>query len=295
METNPFFSIIIPAYNRAYTIARTIQSCLNQSFTNFEIIVINDGSTDNTNEILKNFNDERLKYIEQPNSERSAARNHGIKIAKGEYVTFLDSDDTIHTDLLKHVKKMLNVYGQPFFYNQAYRIVNQENEILQNASYFNDDLYILVKGNALSCIGNFLNRKITNEYLFNENREIIRSEDWELWIRIASRYGYKSDNTILCNVLDHSERSVRNFNIEKLIVHRYAAIESAMRDNFVKEKLGKYTNRIYAYCDTYIALHLILRGHKKKGWGFLIQGIKKYPGFIFKKRFFAIMKHLIFK
>lgn len=295
MSVPPFFSIIIPTYNRAHTLLLTIQSCLKQTFSDFEIIIIDDGSTDNTQEIVGLANDARILYLKQENKERSAARNHGIRKATGKYLTFLDSDDTIHPNLLLHVHKMLSIYGFPAFYNQAYRILNQKNELLQNVNYFNDDLYILVKGNALSCIGNFIKREITATYFFNEDRSIIRSEDWELWIRIAARYGYKSDNTILCDVLDHSERSVRNFDLEKLVAHKYAAIESALQDQYVMQKLGKYTNRIYAYCDTYIALHLMLRGHKRKAISFLLQGLKKYPGFLFKKRFFAIAKHLIFE
>ena len=88
-------SIIIPTYNRAYCIARTIDSVLNQSYGACEIIIIDDGSTDNTKSLIKeNYrNENRIRYIDQENSGVSGARNHGFREARGEYIALLDSDD----------------------------------------------------------------------------------------------------------------------------------------------------------------------------------------------------------
>ena len=95
-EKNPTVSIIIPTYNRAHLIGRAIQSVLNQTYQNFEIIVVDDGSTDNTEEMIKEFqkHDKRIKYIRhEKNRGGAAARNTGIKVARGEYIAFQDSDD----------------------------------------------------------------------------------------------------------------------------------------------------------------------------------------------------------
>ncbi len=100
----PFFSIIIPTYNRASTIARAISSVINQSFGNWELIVIDDGSNDDTKEIVEKFNDVRIRYFWQENQERSAARNYGISLAKGEWICFLDSDD-------EYLPNHLNVFS----------------------------------------------------------------------------------------------------------------------------------------------------------------------------------------
>lgn len=87
------FSIITPAYNRAKTISRCIRSVLSQTFNNWELIIIDDGSTDETAIEVRRFNDIRIKYFYQENSERSIARNNGIEKASGDYICFLDSDD----------------------------------------------------------------------------------------------------------------------------------------------------------------------------------------------------------
>lgn len=93
---NPTVSVIIPTYNRAHLVGRAIESVLNQTYKDFEIIVVDDGSTDNTEEVIKQFQkqDKRIKYLlHEKNRGGSAARNTGIKAVEGEYITFLDSDD----------------------------------------------------------------------------------------------------------------------------------------------------------------------------------------------------------
>lgn len=89
----PIVSIIIPAYNAGKYIKQTVESVIGQTYKNIEIIVIDDGSKDKTAEIVKSFGDPRVIYIFQENNGQSAARNAGIKIAKGKYISFLDSDD----------------------------------------------------------------------------------------------------------------------------------------------------------------------------------------------------------
>jgi glycosyltransferase involved in cell wall biosynthesis len=90
----PFFTVIIPTYNRADLIEVAINSVLQQSFTDFEIIVIDDASQDDTEKVVSKFSDTRIQYIKnERNLERSRTRNKAINLAKGNYITFLDSDD----------------------------------------------------------------------------------------------------------------------------------------------------------------------------------------------------------
>lgn len=98
----PVFSIIIPTFNRADLLPRAIQSVLAQTFTDFELIVVDDGSTDNTREITQYIKDARLRYVYQKNKGVSAARNAGVALAGGHYVTFLDSDDEALPEWLDH-------------------------------------------------------------------------------------------------------------------------------------------------------------------------------------------------
>ena len=94
-------SVIIPLYNKAHTIVNTLNTVMNQSYKDFEVIIINDGSTDNGVEIInRSFNDNRIKVINQKNSGVSAARNNGVKYSSGEWVVFLDADDEWLPDFL---------------------------------------------------------------------------------------------------------------------------------------------------------------------------------------------------
>lgn len=94
LNGTPFVSIVIPTYNRARFLGRLVRSVLNQTYKNFEVIVADDASTDDTAEIIKTFKDDRIRYIRhESNAGAAAARNTGIKASRGEYVAFQDSDD----------------------------------------------------------------------------------------------------------------------------------------------------------------------------------------------------------
>lgn len=99
--TTPLISVIIPLYNDALYIQEAITSVLSQGIENLEVIVIDDGSTDNFEEKINDFNDPRVRLIKQPNSGAAEARNNGIRNANGEFIAFLDADDTWATNKLK--------------------------------------------------------------------------------------------------------------------------------------------------------------------------------------------------
>ena len=105
---SPTISVIIPTYNAAKYLSTTIKSVLDQTFKDFELIIIDDGSTDNTKEIVKTFNDSRLKYYYQSNQERCRARNKGILESKGKFISFLDADDCYYKHKLKYLLEFLN-------------------------------------------------------------------------------------------------------------------------------------------------------------------------------------------
>ena len=100
----PLFSVVIPLYNKENYISETINSVLKQSVQDFELIVINDGSTDKSLDIVKSFNDFRISLIDQKNIGLSATRNKGIKLAKGRIVALLDADDLWQPNFLKEIK-----------------------------------------------------------------------------------------------------------------------------------------------------------------------------------------------
>ena len=108
MLQQQIFTVVIPTHNRAHLIQRTIQSVLNQTFTDFELIVVDDGSTDDTSDVVSSFDDVRVRYLYKVNSGAADARNLGAKEAAGKYLTFLDSDDEVTPYWLE---KIYSVFG----------------------------------------------------------------------------------------------------------------------------------------------------------------------------------------
>ena len=104
-------SVIVPVYNSGKYLKRCIDSILSQSYNDFELILVNDGSTDRSGEICKGFKDPRIRYFEQNNKGVSSARNVGIKECRGEYITFADSDDILMQDYLMRLVSMQKKYG----------------------------------------------------------------------------------------------------------------------------------------------------------------------------------------
>lgn len=134
MNKNPTVSVIIPTYNRAHLVGRAIQSVLNQTYKDFELIIVDDGSTDNTEDIIKKYQkkDERIKYIRRKkNKGGSVARNTGINAAIGEYIAFLDSDDEWLTEKLERQMKVFKSTSSEVgvVYSGFFRINDRRNEI----------------------------------------------------------------------------------------------------------------------------------------------------------------------
>lgn len=104
-------SVVIPLYNKAHTIVKTLNTVINQTYQNFEIVIVNDGSTDNGVEIIKqNFDDSRIRIINQSNTGVSAARNRGVDESNGEYIAFLDGDDEWHPEYLSTMYELIKKY-----------------------------------------------------------------------------------------------------------------------------------------------------------------------------------------
>lgn len=128
---SPLVSVIIPAYNQAEFLAETVQSVLNQTYRNFEIIVVNDASTDNTDEVMAQMTDPRLKYIVHEKNQRlSAARNTGINASKGEIIFLLDADDLFHPEKLQAHVKFLEEHPEiGVSYNARFELNHSSNTV----------------------------------------------------------------------------------------------------------------------------------------------------------------------
>lgn len=114
----PVFSIVIPTFNRSESIGATLQSCFEQSFDNLEVVVVDDGSTDDTRAVLAAMDDPRLVVVHQENAGPAAARNHGMRKARGNYIAFLDSDDSWYPGFLQAASDAYQQHGDVLVYGQ---------------------------------------------------------------------------------------------------------------------------------------------------------------------------------
>jgi glycosyltransferase involved in cell wall biosynthesis len=187
-------SVIVPTYNQAKYLKYALDSVQRQTFKDFECIIVNDGSTDNTEEIANIFvlSDKRFKYVFQENSGLSAARNAGIAISKGEYLAFLDSDDTWEPRMLQETVNVLNthlelsiVYGACDLIDEFGVVISKKISPGPRKNYVADL--------AISCIF-VVNSALTRKLVFLEvglfDTNLKASEDWDFWLRAADN-GYK--------------------------------------------------------------------------------------------------------
>jgi glycosyltransferase involved in cell wall biosynthesis len=298
MLNDLLFSIVIPTYNRASFIEKTIHSVLNQVYQNFEIIVVDDGSTDNTEEIVRSIKDPRLSYYKKKNEERAKARNFGTNLAKGGYVNFLDSDDTLYPNHLSEAIHLIRSVNSPEIFHLNYDIKNPAANTTEPMKMTQGDinLKLVERGNLLSCNGVFLRKDIALRFPFNEDIELSASEDYELWLRLAARFKIHYSNTITSSLVNHDLRSVLNFKKDKLIKRLNLFVHYIYSDDEFTRKYGKYKSLMISYTQSYISLHIALTGKNKlAAFQFLLKSMMSNMHVVSTKRFYSIILKILTK
>jgi len=190
---HPFFSIILPTFNRAHLLDTTIGSVLKQTFDDWELIVIDDGSKDNTKEVVERIGDKRIRYIFQENAERCVARNNGIRNAKGEFICFIDSDDQYLPHHLETLYKSIHENNKKigFYVTNVIRLHNgvQTKVPFDDASkYINAVCFVLMAKESIILARVSIHRDILKLEKFDEVRNITIGEDMDLYVRILSKF-----------------------------------------------------------------------------------------------------------
>lgn len=276
-KKNINFSIIIPTYNRGWCIERAIGSILNQSFQNWEIIVVDDGSIDNTKEILKKYlNDDRIKYFYKENGGVGSARNVGIGKSLGETIIFLDSDDTLVEDALLVVKKYFDEFVNSSFFLFGTRDENGKNMffIKDNVSEINFKDYIggkKISGEFIPCVRGSI---FCDDMLrFSEK---VNGGEGLLWYNIVRKYPARCINSVIRIYYKDAENSLVRRDLDKSKALNIYNINKLIIDNF-KSDLIKYNEKALAVNYFVMANMLALMGKKKKSMAFFSQGIKITP------------------
>ncbi|WP_197062944.1 glycosyltransferase family 2 protein [Hymenobacter sp. APR13] len=213
MTNTPFFSIVTPTYNRANLIGLTLDSVLAQKFEAWELLIVDDGSKDETAAVVQPYlADPRIQYLSKENAERGAARNYGLARARGEYVIFLDSDDRLHPTHLTTLKQKIAELGQPAFIATKYdfdRDGQRRPSDLSSLPAGPLGFEAFLDGNPLAC--NICIRRLNPSlYLFEEDRRYAAVEDWMFMLENTQHGGgVQLVDAVTLTMNDHDQRSMR--------------------------------------------------------------------------------------
>ena len=210
----PEFSIILPTFNRGDHLGLAINSVLSQSFHDWELIIIDDGSTDNTKAVCQQFDDKRITYVYQSNSERSAARNKGIALANGKYIGFLDSDDTYSPSFLENVHNLTMKLVAPSLLFTGLSINNGGVLISQPIPAMNTlspKDFLLI--HSMATPRAIIHRDCFQKAMFPVTISI--GEDRHLWVRLANYFPVRFCPEAVVVQNDHGDRSVSGLHAVK--------------------------------------------------------------------------------
>jgi len=265
------FSVVIPLYNKELSIRNTIQSVLDQTCQDFEIVVVNDGSTDNSVAVVEAIDDDRIRLIHQKNQGVSAARNRGIQEARYEWIAFLDGDDLWDKAHLQEIALMMqrflgeNVFVTSFEYSDKrpmFRHTRSE-PIFKVEDYFREAMkeslmwtsIVVVHKSCIDVVGGF-------------NETLNRGEDLDLWARLAREYQIvKSEKVTSTYRIDAENRSRLEKDIRKLHVYNFD-----LNSSKTESEMMYYKTLVIRVCYEYLC-HFHLKNliqlkirHKKVAW-----------------------------
>jgi len=288
-------SIIIPTYNRAHVIGETLDSILDQIYTNWECIIVDDGSTDNSSELINTYvsKDKRFQYVKRPSNKLKGAnscRNHGYTLSTGKYIQWFDSDDLMHTELLQ--KKVLLLEESPdinfcLCAMQSFKMVNGEMQLSKKTLILHTNLFeTYVAGKISIGTPTVLWRKRVleqEENLFDET--LTQSQDLELNSRIFFKHNEglvidepliqfrKWDGTISQNFLSHTNKHLDSFLKVRKRILNYDSSNLTVNTAIVKSSLAlmrsALAERDYKTCNR--LLKFIKSNNKNKKPIFLLK------------------------
>ena len=274
--TNPLVSVIIPTYNRNVYICDAIDSVLTQTYKNIEVVVVDDGSTDNTRDILFRYGS-KINCIFQENAGPSAARNNGIRQSNGELIAFLDSDDVWLPEKLYHQVKLIEQSQNIGLVGCGFYKINTSGEITSDPIIqreYNDQKKFFVElliRNIISggTSGSLIRRKCFDKVgLFSEDLWV--GEDHDLWIRIAKHYDVKFVEKSLLKIRFHNQHL--HSNTKRLEIDSKKIIDR----NIDK---GHFITRKKAYSHAYLDVaHECIESHdRRKILLNVIKSLAAYP------------------
>lgn len=301
-------SVVIPTYNNAGFIIRTIQSVFDQTYSNYEIIIIDDGSTDNTKQVLSPVM-HKVKYYAQRNQGQSAARNKGIQKAKGNFIAFLDDDDLWHQDNLKIKLDILKKHPEIGAVFSDFRLFNKNSfitptsplEYYKSLKRYKKDVAVIFKergrmrlndhleveyfyGNIFDdlFLGNFIltstfvARKKVADKIGWFKPDIRTQEDYEFYLRFSKKYPMAFVNEKLVDYR-RSDNQLTGHSYIESITKSVVSIIDQYRDDFCKRKKTKIFNRRKAGSLVRLSEVYLVKGLKSEARNIISEGIRLNP------------------
>jgi glycosyltransferase involved in cell wall biosynthesis len=266
-------SIIIPTYNRASFIEKTVRSLCAQTSSDYEIIVVDDGSTDNTQQVVEAIRDPRIRYFKKDNAERGAARNYGADRAMGDYINFFDSDDLAYDCHVSTAIGFIEKMGNPEVFHQNYDVKDLGGKVLSKKRHITD---------------------LFDQFRFTEDRRVSGSEDFLLWLQLSFAFGIHHVDKVTSTIIEHDNRSVITTDVPKLIERKTQLIAQLVQSCNGNPIFLKNKNVIICHNYLYVSLHLALLKKGFESLTYLWKGLKLYPLCIFSTKPLIIFKKLIF-
>jgi glycosyltransferase involved in cell wall biosynthesis len=269
-------SVIIPTYNRAQLIIRSVQSVLNQTYKNFELIVIDDGSSDGTKDVLTPYMD-CIRYFYQENKGISAARNRGLQEAKGDYIAFLDSDDEWVPEKLAIQVKIMDENPSIGIIHNKLVIVNENNQQIgtKPKSDSSNVFHELIETLGDLPTSSILIRKECFDKVGIFDESLPTMEDFEMWLRIAQYYNiYEYRNRCLAYSHRHAGQITRDkikvyyglVSLDKKILKQFPNIHTKAVNKRLAKNLYILSRAYYDKGQYHLAFSNLIEAMSKDPW-----------------------------
>ncbi|MBX2964258.1 MAG: glycosyltransferase [Cyclobacteriaceae bacterium] len=293
--TSPYFSIVIPVFNRSRLITRTLRSVLDQTFSAFEVIVVDDGSTDDTVKVVSQIKDRRIQIYSKENEERGASRNFGASKAKGIYINFLDSDDIIYPHYLQTAFDASKRLNEPEVFHIDYEFMDTQGSRIPRGSplpeVLNDHL---LNNSEISVLGVFLKKEIALKHQFLSHRSAIVAEDLYVWLTLATRYRFHHIPKVAAAIVIHDDRSLNNRNPFKFLKSILLLKKALAADKFFITFYSRHRTN-YFFSRFFAQVALIFAEERKLRWALrlLKEGLVYSKRLVFYKTFWSTLRRVI--
>jgi glycosyltransferase involved in cell wall biosynthesis len=278
----------MPAYNAQNWIAEAIDSVITQTVDDWELVVVDDGSTDKSAAIVADYTDARVRLLRQPNGGQSAAQNRGLADVRGEFVLFLDADDRLRPRALEHLVDILArrpesclAYGSGTYISEAGEASHKKWKFTFSRKPSGNVLRQIVRRNFVAYTGAALIRKVAIDKVGHLRTDLVLAQDWEFWCRLATvgEFVFAGSEVVL-------EYRMHQGSVARLTgadtENQRAAIEAvfenpAIRKRLAKASLDRAQRARWADAGVFAATELMRAGQRRKARGELRRVLRLTP------------------